>query len=80
MDLHAASRAAADVAARINAKIKTRLVRRALKNGMTEAEGIDLADAWKRAGTHTGRLRLGDLRKAHRSSSGSHSDGGPLPP
>jgi hypothetical protein len=75
MDLHAASRAAADVAEQIHARIKAKLIKRALKQGLTEAAGIEIADAWKRAATHTGRLPIGDLRKGHRSSSGSHSDG-----
>ncbi len=65
MDLHAASRAAADVAAQIHANTKTRLVKRALKQGMTEAEGIDLAEAWNRAARHTRHLPLGDVRKGN---------------
>ena len=65
MDLDAAIRAAADVAAQINAKTKTKLVKRAIKQGMTEAEAIDVANAWKCAATHTDRLRLGDLRQRH---------------
>jgi hypothetical protein len=59
MDLQAASRAAAEAAACIDARIKTKLVKHVRKHGMTEAEGIELADALKRAARHTKRLRLG---------------------
>jgi hypothetical protein len=65
MDLHAANRAAADAAAQINVKVKTKLLKRALKHGMTEAEALDLAEAWKRAASHTRRLPLGDLRNGY---------------
>lgn len=65
MDLHAASRAGADVVAKIDEKTKVKLVKRATKQGMTDAEAVDVAEAWKRAGTHTGRLRFGDLREGH---------------
>src|SRR5262245_38695878 len=59
MDLQAACRAASEAAARSDAKIRTKLVKRARKHGMTEAEGIELAEAWKRAARHTKHLHLG---------------------
>ena len=66
MDLHAARRAASKAAAQIDARIKTKLVKRALRYGMTEAEGRELAEALEQAARHTKHLRLGDgLRKEH---------------
>lgn len=65
MDLYAANRAAADAAAEINVKVKAKLLKRALKHGMTEAEAHDLAEAWKRAARHTRRLSLRDLPDGH---------------
>jgi predicted small metal-binding protein len=65
MDLQTANRAASETAARIDAEIKSRLVKHARKHGMTEAEGIELAEAWKRAAVVTERLHLGQGRKAH---------------
>ena len=44
-----AARAAAKWAARADAKIKKKLLKRARKHGLTEAEGIELAEAWKHA-------------------------------
>src|SRR5262249_9366264 len=52
-------RAASEAAARSDAKIGTKLVKRARKHGMAEAEGIELAEAWKRATRHTKHLQLG---------------------
>jgi hypothetical protein len=43
--------------------IQTKLVERAVKHGMTEAEAIDLAETWRRAARHTKHLPLGDRRK-----------------
>jgi hypothetical protein len=63
MDLHAASCAAADAVAQIHVKIKTKLLQRALRHGMTEAEAIELAEAWNCAARHTRHLPFGDLRK-----------------
>jgi predicted small metal-binding protein len=66
MDLQTANRTASEAAARIDAEIKTRLVKHARKHGMTEAEGMDLAEAWKQASVVTERLHLGPGRhKAH---------------
>jgi len=62
MDLQAASRAASEAAARIDASIMTKLVKRARTQGMTEAEGIEIAEAFKRAARNTKRLRLDDQR------------------
>src|SRR5215470_15740507 len=59
MDLQDACRAASEAAARSDAKIRTKLVERARKQGMTEAEGIELAEAWKRAARPTKHLHLG---------------------
>jgi len=58
MDLQAASRAASEAAAHIDAKIRSKLVTRARKHGMVAAEGIELAEALKRAARHTKRLHL----------------------
>jgi len=60
MDLQAASRAASEAAARIDAMVKTKLVKQARRYGMTEAEGIELAEAFKRAARNTKRLHLDD--------------------
>ena len=56
MDLQAACRAASEAVAQIDARTKTKLVKRALEHGMTEAEGIELVKAFKRAARHTKRL------------------------
>ena len=67
MDLHAACRAASETAARIDARIKTKLVRRARKQGMTnEGEVIALVEAWKQAAQPTKRLHLGHHRHKHK--------------
>ena len=58
MDLHAACRAASETAARIDARIKTKLVKHARKHRMSAAEGTELAEALKRAAKHTKRLHL----------------------
>jgi hypothetical protein len=63
VSLQAARRAAAETAAQMETRIRTKLVKCALKHGMTDAEGIDLAEMWKRAAGHTKHLPLGDLRK-----------------
>ena len=65
MNLKAASRAATEAAAQIDVRIKTKLLKHVLKHGMTEAQGIDLAETWKRAARHTKHLRLGAPRKGH---------------
>ena len=59
MDLQTACSAASEAAALSDAKIRSKLVKRARKHGMTEAEGIELAEAWKRAAKHTKHLHLG---------------------
>ena len=67
MDLQAASRAAAEEVARINARIKTKLMKRARRQGMTnEREMTDLVEAWKQAAKHTKRLHLGHGRHKHK--------------
>ena len=58
MDLQAACRAASEEAAKIDARTKAKLVKRARRQGMTEAEAIEIAEAWKCAATHTKRLDL----------------------
>jgi hypothetical protein len=64
MDLKAAGRAASQAAAQIDARIKTKLVRRARKHGMTEDEGIELAEALKRAARHTKHLPVSSWRRS----------------
>jgi len=60
MDLQAASRAAAEAAARIDARVKNTLMKRARKQGITdEREVTELVEAWKRAAKHTKHLGLG---------------------
>jgi hypothetical protein len=52
--------------ARIDAKIKKNLLKRARKHGMTEAEGIELAEMWKHAARSMKHQHLGSGRhKAH---------------
>ena len=58
MDLQAACHAASVEAARIDVRIQAKLVKLARKHGMTEADGIKLAKAVKRAAGHTKRLPL----------------------
>ena len=53
MDLQAACRAVVEEA---DAWIKTKLVKRAIKHGLTEAEAIEIAEAWKLAARHTKHL------------------------
>ena len=61
-----AARAAAKEVARIDAKIRKKLIKRARKHGMTEAEAIELAEAWKHSARPTEHLHLGSGRhKAH---------------
>ena len=64
MDLHAACRAASETAARIDARIKTKLMKRACRLGMTtnEREVAELVEVWKQAAKHTKRLHLRDAR------------------
>ena len=63
MDLQATRRAASEAAARIDANIKTKLVKLARKHGMTEVEAIELAEAWKCAARRTKRLHLPDRHR-----------------
>ena len=65
MDLETASRAASKAAAQIHAKINAKLIKRARKHGLTEAEGIALAETVKQAAVPTKRLRA--LCKGHGS-------------
>ena len=67
MDLQATSRAAAEAVARIDARIKDKLTKRARKQGMTdEREVTELVEAWKRAAKHTKHLGSGHSRhKGH---------------
>jgi hypothetical protein len=61
--LRAAREHASKEAARIDAKVKDKLLKRG-KHGMTdEREVTELVEAWKRAARHTKRLHLG--RKGH---------------
>jgi hypothetical protein len=58
--LKAARLEASKAAARIDAGIKDKLLKRARKHGMTdEREVTELVEAWKRAARHTKRLHLG---------------------
>jgi len=58
-----ASRAAAEAAAHIDARIKDKLMNRARKQGMTdEREVTELVEAWKRAAKHTKHLGSGHSR------------------
>jgi hypothetical protein len=67
MDLQAASRAAAEEVARINARIKTKLMKRARRQGLSnEREVTDLVEAWKQAAKHTKRLHLGQGLHKHK--------------
>jgi len=50
MDLQAACRAASEEAAKIDARTKAKLVKRARGQGMTEAEAIQIAEAWEACG------------------------------
>jgi hypothetical protein len=59
-----AARAAAKEVERLDAKIRKKLLMRARKHGMTEAEAIELAETWKHAAWPN--LPLGSGRhKAH---------------
>jgi hypothetical protein len=58
MNLQAACHAVSAEAARIDARIKPKLVKLARRHGMTEVEGIELAKTLKRAAEHTNRLYL----------------------
>jgi hypothetical protein len=69
--LKVARLAASMAAARIDAGIKDKLLKRARKHGITdEREVAELIDAWKRAARHTKRLHLGD--KGHSAKKGRH--------
>jgi hypothetical protein len=59
--LKAAGVAAKEVA-RIDAKVRKKLLKRARKHGMTEAEGIELAETWKHAARSMKHLHLGTGR------------------
>jgi hypothetical protein len=61
-----AASAAAKWAARTDAKIRKKLLKRARKHGMTEAEMIELAEMWKHAARPTEHLHLGADR--HRAA------------
>jgi hypothetical protein len=63
MDLQAASCAAAKAAARIDTRVKDKLMKRARKHGMTdEREVTELVEAWKQAAKHTKHLDHGHSR------------------
>jgi hypothetical protein len=63
MDLIAASLAAREAAARIDARIRTRLLKRFRRQGITdEGEANALVDEWKRTARKTKRLHHGDGR------------------
>jgi hypothetical protein len=56
--LKAACIAASEAAARIDAKVKDKLLKRARRQGMTNArEATELVEAWKRAARETKRLK-----------------------
>ena len=57
MDLQAECRAAIEAA---DARIRAKLIKFTRKHGMTEAEAIELAEAWKCAARRTKRLHLPD--------------------
>ena len=62
--LKAARLEASEAAARIEARIKDKLLKRARKHGMTEAEAIELAEMWKHAAWPNPHLGSG-RHKAH---------------
>jgi hypothetical protein len=67
MDLQAAARAAAKAVEQIDAKVKTKLMKRARRQGMTnEGEVTALVQAWKQAAKHTKRLHLGHGHHNHK--------------
>jgi hypothetical protein len=69
--LKAACLEASKAAARIDAGVKDKLLKRARKWGMTdEREVTELIDAWKRAARHTKHLHLGG--KGHSEKKGRH--------
>ena len=69
--LKAARLAASMAAARIDAGVKDKLLKRTRKQGMTdEREAAELIGAWKRAARHTKRLHLGD--KGHSAKKAPH--------
>ena len=59
-----AARAAAKEVTRIDARIRKKLLKRARKHGMTEAEAIELAEMWKHAAWPNPHLGSG-RHKAH---------------
>ena len=59
-----AARAAAKEVTRIDARIRKKLLKRARKHGMTEAEAIELAEMWKHAAWPNPHLGSGQ-HKAH---------------
>jgi hypothetical protein len=69
--LKAARLEASKAAARIDAGIKDKLLKRARKHGMTgEREVTELVEAWKQAARHTKHLHRGD--KKHSAKKGRH--------
>jgi hypothetical protein len=61
-----AARAVAKEIARIDARIRKKLLKRARKHDMTEAEAIELAETWKHAARSMKHQHLGSGRhKAH---------------
>ena len=56
--LKAACREASEATAKIDARIRDKLLKRARKHGMRESEVADLAEAWKSAAKKTKRLHL----------------------
>ena len=67
MDLAAAILAAREATTRIDARTKTKLLKRFRRQGIAdEGKAIALVEEWKRAARHTKRLRLGrGLRNEH---------------
>jgi hypothetical protein len=75
-----AASAAAKWAARTDAKIRKKLLKRARKHDMTEAEKIELAETWKHAARSVKHQHLGSGRhKAHQADEGRPGVSDPSP-
>jgi hypothetical protein len=58
MDAKNPQLAAAEAVARIDSRIRDKLLKRARKHGMTDREAVELAEAWKQAAENTKYLQL----------------------
>ena len=56
----------AKTVARIDARIRDKLVKHARKHGMTDREAVELDEAWKQAPKHTSKLASLVQRPANR--------------